>query len=248
MVEIRNKLFLYLLMIKSIFSLNKTKQNISDQLLSEYKKYCEICSSLLKSAGKPVEPYLNDQFEKFKNHQDPQRVFKNLKNYTELLQEAISDGDSLEDEKKLLWRMIAKLGYTPSADLLDHIEEEDTIEIYTTDNWQIYRNIKFFDYIDATVDEISTFVWSRDSKREMEVSTEAFRLLFLVKTGMLKNTFKVKTIPPHYASCELSNIKQKVKIVLKIASPLKLGKKNVAYVLTNRSERVDISAKSPKLS
>lgn len=132
------------------------------------------------------------------------------------------------------------MGYVPQSDALDYIHEGDTVEIYTTDNWQIFRNLVFFDFLDATIDEISTFYWTRDSKRNASISTEGLRLIFLIKTGMLKKTFLVQTMPPYEVSCTLSGRLQRVKIEQKMGSPLMDRHHRVqAYLVTNKSTRLE---------
>lgn len=214
------------------------KSTVNQKLLDEYKELCIQAADLLASAGKKIKPFNDDSFARLMKHDDPRRVVENLGRWVQVFSEASESGESLLDDKKLLWRMLQKLELHPTSDLFDKLRDGETICIYTTDNWLIYFNLNFFDHIYATVDEVSTIVWHKDSKRDMRVTAEALRMIFLIKTKRLKNTFQVTTIPKHSVTYVFSNVPQKVEIELLFASPL-FGKNGMsAYLVTQNTNRI----------
>ncbi|MBX9768612.1 MAG: hypothetical protein K2X47_15165 [Bdellovibrionales bacterium] len=216
----------------------KKRKPVSLLEIQEYRGLCEKTSQLLSKHGKTVRPFDDEAFPRLHNHTDPQRAIQNLGLWYEVLNETDNASESLLDDKRLVWRMIQKLKLTPTPDMMNYLEDGDTVEIYTTDNWQIFRNLRFFDFLQITIDEVATMIWSRDSKRKAAISMEALRLVLLIKTKQLRETFQISSIPKHEMSCTFSGIHQIVEIDLKIASPL-FGKDGFsAYLITNRGKRL----------
>lgn len=215
----------------------KDKRQLQTADIALYQQLCERASAVLGRHGKPVEAYHDHQFSRLRSHHSPFEVITVLQNWVEVLEQAEAAKESLTDDKTLIWRMLKKLDLIPTSDMLGHLHDEDTIEIYTTDNWQIFRNLNFFDYLDATVDEISTIVWSRDSKRKVGITIEALKIVFLMKTKQLKKTLIAK-VPTHAAHLNLSGKKQAVEIQIKIVAPLFRNRQVEAYLVTNKSRKI----------
>jgi hypothetical protein len=224
---------------EKLFAAKLFGNNLTEDDLRTYQRLCERASQILMRSGKRVLPYSDTHFERLTKHRDAHRVIKCLQMWVDVLEEAEIDNESLHDTKKLVWRFLQKLQITPSADMMDALEQNDIIEIYTSDNWQVFRSLGFFDFVIATVDEIATFVWNRDSKRDSEISFEALKMVFLVKSGLLKGTFKISdSLPTHLVTCSLSRIKQVIKVKLKMASVLRSKDNQKFFLLTNKTEWV----------
>lgn len=174
------------------------KRSPPDQaLIAEYKSYCERCARAIASTGRDVKPYLDSGVPRFLASRGPNEIFERLRIYTEVLEEMVGAGDSLDDSKRLLWRMLSRLGLTPPSDLMSHIEDGDVIEIYTaSEDLQLFRNLLFFDLLHLSIDELSTLVWHRDSKRSMKITAEGFRLLFMIRSGCCARLFRFAPCPP----------------------------------------------------
>lgn len=215
------------------------KPAVSAELIQKYKDLCERTALILAHFGKAVRPYDDETFPRLNLHPDPERVVENLSLWYQVLSDASIAGDSLLDDRRLVWRMLQKLKLTPSADMMNFLEDGDIIEIYTTDNWQIFRNLRFFDCLHITIDEVSTMIWSRDSKRKTSISLEALRLVLLIKTKQLRNTFRLTSLPKHEMTCTFSGVVQVVEINLKIAAPL-FGKNGLSgYLITESAKRLN---------
>lgn len=222
----------------SPFSLFKRPELPTPKQVSEYKKLCIEASHLLAKGGKNVPAFADENRLLFRHQAAAPRVLEILRSWVDVLA-AGSAANELHDDKKMIWRILQRLRYKPNADMLDHVDEGDTVEIYTTDNWQIYRNLKFFDYLDVSVDEICNFFWHTDSKRDTSISLEGLKIVFLLKTRQLKKTFLIQSMPLHYVTCNLSGKIQKLEISMKMASPLSDKSGVCAYIVTNKAKRIN---------
>ncbi|HRO66880.1 MAG TPA: hypothetical protein PL182_04890, partial [Pseudobdellovibrionaceae bacterium] len=139
-----------------MFQVRRPQKISAEEVFPEYLEICRRVSAQLTRAGLDV-PAAGSQAEvRFFSHPRPRRVIDVLRAYSEVLQSQLDAGESLRDDKKLLWRMLAKLGYVPRSGVFDSIEAGDVIEVFTGDNWQIFRNMAYFDLVHITVDEPAT--------------------------------------------------------------------------------------------
>lgn len=211
---------------------------LDSPLIKEHQNLCIRMSEVLKKAGLNFKSHSDESFQRFRMHPQPQLVLKALKATTESYEEQMASGESFDDDKKMLWRFLPKMGLRPTSDLLESIQKDVTINVYTIDNLLIFFNLDFFNHIHATIDEIFTIIWSRDSEREMKITLEAFRLIFMIKTKTLRKTFPVKTIPKHFASFTFSGVPQKIELELLTASPLFGDGGMAGYLVTQRTKRL----------
>lgn len=199
---------------------------LSEEAVHEYLVLCREVAELLGGAGvrtragRPVEPFLDERALRFRRHSQARRILLNLKAYRDSLQAMVAAAEPLGDDRRMLWRAMGRLGLRPPSDLMDRLPDGKTVQIYTSDNLLVFVNLKFFDYIEATVDEIFTIVWNEDSQRELKVTFEALHLIFKIKTGLLKKVFVPRSIPPHTAVFTFSGVRQKIQVDLCLAAPL----------------------------
>jgi len=201
----------------------------------EFKDLCERTSRALSQAGVETLPYRDPSLTRFREHHDPGRVLTTFNTYVEVLESALEKGEDLRDDRRLLWRMISKMGYTPQSDIFDRIEDGDTVEIYTVDNWQIFRNPRLFECVSLSVEETITFVWNRDSRRDGKITLKLLEVLLRTRTGLLTKTIDVTDIPKHTIQ-ELIGQKWTISIQLKYFSPLRINGRLTAGISTNLSE------------
>lgn len=219
----------------------KLKQNVlSPEQLTEYRELCEEVSALVDRHGKTVRPYLDTAFSRLRAHPRPELVLKCLRGYRDIILATEKDGSSPSDDRRFVWKALLQLGLRPPSDLMDSLEAGDTIQIYSTENLLMFFNLRFFEYIDATIDEIFTIVWDRDSKRDMKVTAEALRLVFLIRTRRLRKTFRPQTIPAHSATFTFSGVTQKIELELKIAAPLFGAEGMSAYLISQHTRRLSV--------
>ncbi len=86
-----------------------------------------------------------------------QKTYENFKQFYDVCADAIRNEIPLVQGSRLLWRMISKLGLTPCSDLFDKIEEEDVLEIYDCELMQVFRNFKFLELCNYSLDQVLSY-------------------------------------------------------------------------------------------
>lgn len=210
----------------------------SEAEIREFRALCERASTALAKCGITRQPYDDPGMLHFRKNPRFQRALENHRIYVEVLEEFVSSGDPVGDGRKFLWRMINRMGYVPTADLFDHITDDDVIEIYTLDNWQIFRNLNFFNYISFNIEEVANLNWSADSKRESRFELKLLEIGVRLKLGLQKTTADVTSIAEHTFK-ELKGQGWTVAIQMRRISPLWQGSRITAGVVSNRARVVD---------
>lgn len=216
----------------------KTRQAFTAADIDTYIDLCGRCADVLKKLGINTKAFKGDPSARIKAHKNPHRVVESLRNYVLVLEEGQRAGDDLWDCKKLVWRMVSKMGYTPSSDIFGLIEQGDVIEIYTSDNWQIFRNLPFFQYVSMSIDELATFDWAKDSVRTMKITIPALEMAARLRLGILRKTVDVRHWQQHTVR-ELLGEGWTILVQLKFVSPLKGPSGETVALVINNSKVTD---------
>jgi hypothetical protein len=148
--------------------------------------------------------------------------------------EILQDGESLKNTKIFLWRALKKLDFIPPSDMMQYIEDEDIIEVYLTDEIQVFRNWKFLETVSHTIEDILCLPWYRLGTRGWKPLLLMFRLVVPFKMGLIQN-ITAWNVPLHLVEEINSLEKVKFTILLKYFIPLKQRGKIVATISTNQS-------------
>lgn len=213
----------------------QNKEPLNSEQCDSYLQSLEDISNLLARHGLKVAPYQDRSLNRIKTHRDPQRALNIWFQYADLLVAAEKEGDNLFDHRQLLWRMLGVLGYTPQSDIFSLIEKNHVIEIYTPDNWQIFRNLEFYKFVSMSLDEMATFHWPRDSKRSMKITIMGLEVATRLRFGTLRKTMDVRDWPEHQVQ-ELLGKKWLLSIALQYISPLKGTNGEFAGLVLNNSK------------
>jgi len=122
---------------------------------------------------------------------------------------------SIEKEKKekdplninQLWTFLVSNKLKYPINLFDHITEGDILEVYDTQNKQIFRSYEFFKHCTYSLDELFSIPWNELYYRDPKYITEYMRLLSILMENKSKDVLVVKTVPPHWVSQIHSNRK-----------------------------------------
>lgn len=204
--------------------------------LSAYRADCEALAAILAKNGiTHIKPYQDPAVPRLLAHRDPRRAIETLRSYVEILAAADREGEDLNDSKRLLWRMLRKMRLSPLSDIFEKIESHHVLEIYTPDNWQIFRNLNFFRYVSLSIDEVATFYWPRDSKRHMKIHLDALAVAAQLRFGTLRKTLDVRTWPAHLIR-ELVGEGWLIEIRLLYISPLRGPAREFLGLVINESK------------
>src|SRR5665213_1589155 len=166
----------------------------------ELKKACLTVAGHLRAAGYDTPAFSSDTRDLPENFRDR---LNELKIYAELLDTMVKDGLSPKGHKDLLWKYLAYKRYVPTSDILDLIEDEDMIEIYNMENYQIFRNLNYFSVTSMSVEDLVSVNWKREFKRSSKITLSLVELVLRFATGFFRSTYDCAKIPVHHVQ-ELS--------------------------------------------
>lgn len=155
-----------------------------------------------------------------------------MKTYNELLAESLKDGGS-GDSRTMMWKFFTKMGYVPTSDMFGRVQDEDIIEIYAMDGTQIYRNLRYFEYVSASIEDLVGMHWQKAYKRNKRVTLHLALLMYRFAKGAVDHTYDCLKIPVHPVR-EMIGRKNTIELQFKYLSPLKKDGKCVALVVGTR--------------
>lgn len=208
----------------------------SEVQVAEFRDLCERAAKSLRDAGILRVPYADASVPLFKKNPRFERALESFRVYVEVLEESVNAGDA--GSKKFLWRMVTRLGLVPTSDLLNHIDDDNVVEIYTLEHWQVFRNLRFFDYVSFTVEEVANLNWQVDTRRESRIELKLLEIGIRLKFGLMRATADVSGIAEHTFK-ELRGEGWTTAIQLLRISPLRKGNSITACVVTNRARVID---------
>jgi hypothetical protein len=155
----------------------------------------------------------------------------------EVMNEMKENDDSLLNTKRFLWRALKKLEFVPPSDMMDHIEDEDVVEVYLTDEIQVFRNWKFLEIVSVTIEDLLCLPWHKLGTRGWKPLLAMFRFILRFKLGLIKETTPWN-IPEHPVR-EINSVENiHFMIRLKYFIPLRQNGKIVATLSTNTSQLI----------
>lgn len=180
-------------MAQSIASIRQIPDRVAQfrELASLYAEYC-------REEGLRVVPFHSPDLPHFSRN-SPERqeeAIRHLVIYLEVFEEMRAQKYSLRDSPKLLWRCLNRLGLTPQSDVFDKIGDGNVVEIYSTDQRQLFHNIKFWEYISFSIEQVFGTEWWVMSRRSEDVSRQIYELGVKLVTGEIAGTF-MPNVPVH---------------------------------------------------
>lgn len=168
---------------------------------SSFEDYFRILAdeiaSTLRQEGVFVRPYTANltHFSALPPAQK-QRVLNLLGFYRDLCIEHIEDGYKIKDSKSFTWRALQKLGLTPTSDLFSRILDDDVIEIYSSENVQLFRNFRFFELCSYSLEELYSVAWWYLFEREETVGPKLISEVMKIIKGEIRHGFR-PDVDPH---------------------------------------------------
>jgi hypothetical protein len=170
--------------------------------------------------GIPLKPYDDARLPHFSKLPAVSQnlVLTSLGAMLSLYAEMENHGERPNDSSRLLWRSLNRLGWRPLSDIFDKIESDDVIEIYSSENVQIFRNMNFFRYISITLEEMCVYPWYQIAQMGVVASEYYATLAPQMQNNTITETFRTP-IPPYYAK-ELMGEKNVLEIGPRWMSPV----------------------------
>lgn len=190
--------------------------------IEQYILVVERLAFLLGQEGLSTRAYVdrsNLHFAKL-SYDQQKNQFQHLMTYLEVCEETIEQGHSLKETGFLVWNILKKLGLKSENDVFHLLNEKDIVEIYDSNNVQIFRNVNFFRICGYTLDELNSIPWWRLFIRDEQISRAIFAKASAIFSG--ESTGAISDIVPTHIVEEVeSEMKFKQKIDLKYLIPMR---------------------------
>jgi hypothetical protein len=147
-------------------------------------------------------------------------IYQGFKRYYDVLSGASKEGIPLSEGPRLLWRMLSKLNLHPCAEFFDKVHSEDVIEIYDRDLMQIFRNLKFLELCNYSLDQIFSYEVTELFSRPEAATMQMLHSVQGVLDGTHQKTVAAK-IPVHVLEETRTPEKGKFRIEHGFLSPLR---------------------------
>lgn len=149
-----------------------------------FKALAEALCSLFHDAGIKVRPYIaNLPFFSVLPTERKSEILKHFGFYLDLCTAQLQEGQSLRDSQTFTWRALKACGLTPGSDFLQRITPGDVVEIYSTTNNQIFRNLEFFDFCSYTLEELFSREWWNLFSRSETVTNNIMNIASSIFAG-----------------------------------------------------------------
>ncbi len=137
------------------------------------------------------------------------------------------------DSVQIIWRTLNKMGLTPTSDIFDRIEKEDTVEVYEPDGIPSFKNLVFFRFISMTIEEIFSLPWYQQMTASPQLVAYFLEMATRLKLVGFKQTFAPRF--NDYSFYEKRGEKRHIHINLKWISPVMGADGTQALLFVNRS-------------
>jgi hypothetical protein len=202
----------------------------------QFLDLAERLASVYRDMGLSVKATRNGEPVEFRRAKLPtrQRAIAYLAFNIELIEETMAAGGSIKDSRVYLWRALKKLRLTPPADILSFIDDDDIVEIYYLDEFQIFRNMRFIEITSFTIDEMLFRPWYRNVSRGPLPQMRMAATVLKGTMGLIRETVSWN-VPPHAAKEKNTLGMHSFQMQLKHFIPLRQDGKVVAFISTNNS-------------
>lgn len=170
---------------------------------------------------------------------DPAERFlylRQLKSYLKLCLDAEAQGiDLIYDTRGMLERTAWSLRLSIPQDFTRELIAEDIVEIFDYDGIQLYRNFRFFEISDYTLDDLFGSPWNLLYER-----AESLTKLLFERVDQCTSQRKCLpfNIPEHYMRERATSSRKLVKVNLAKVAPLLRDGKPFAWIASSRAEVV----------
>lgn len=216
----------------------------SEDSLARFRALADQIKSLGAAFGVGIVPYRDDRLPHFHALSEKMRygALRILEHQRDFLLAA--SAESLHpNDPKLIWRTLAKMGMTPLSDIFSKITVDDTVEVYHWDGTTSFKNLKFFEFISLSLEEIYCLTWTQQRIHSPEVF-----FFFVEMNAKLRIAHYKKTFTPRfnrYYVTEKLGEKRTFYIHLKWVSPVTQDGVKCAVICVNRSSFADLAAGKP---
>ena len=129
----------------------------SGQLDHQFREMCLYYAAILGEEGVRVRPYISPELPIFSKlpENEKKSAISLISSILEVCEEVRGEGWSLRDNRRLIWRALSKLGWTPGSDIFGLMEDGDVICFHDANQRLIFQNLNFFTWVSYTLEDFT---------------------------------------------------------------------------------------------
>lgn len=149
--------------------------------------------------GFQVKPFRERAWNDFlaSPREKKRKIMQDFSQYYSLYMPVLQQGGSPNEDGRLIWAAVKKLGLRPCSDFFGQLEDSDVVEFYSPANLQIFHNINFFELCSYSFLEIFAYPFTELWKREPAALEETKQIALDCFAGKIGHTIDA-TFPKHY--------------------------------------------------
>ncbi len=180
--------------INSIFKANALKRSSKFRELScEYRGYASEAGVGLVPFHEASLPLFNTQTEL-----KQREILNALETSVKICRNTKAQHKKMTDSPALIWQALRELGLRPPSDLFNHMEDCTVVEVYSSENIQLFRTFSFFQYCSYSLEELYCGSWPDLFPRDDQtIVPMILKFVENVFSGVTKKTVSLKHIPNH---------------------------------------------------
>lgn len=101
-----------------------------------------------------------------------------------------ADRDLWTIENQILWRLMHQFKFRFPNELFEELPKDAIVELYTADNTQIFRSLKFFKICSYTLEDVYCRPWFELYEKNEAVMKQSFEILSNVASGMVRGVIR----------------------------------------------------------
>lgn len=165
-----------------------TTSNLT-RLVSEFKSAAEEIAKIITDHKVSVSAYHDSNLVLFLALDDERRrnSLTQITIYKESLQMAAENGSM--NEKQSLWTTLKHLGMRPKSDIFEVINSNEAVEAYDLSGIQFWRNLKFLEVCNYTIEEMFCLPWHERYDRDLDAAKMTEDIVIKIVTGQITETY-----------------------------------------------------------
>lgn len=206
---------------------------------ARFKLLSENISALIEDEGLLVRPYGHPTLPYFSllTPEEQEEVLKTIFIYFQVCTDVRSQNGSLKNTRLFTEKALHRLNVTADPFILEQIESQHLVEIYTQGQTQVFRTLKFFDVCSYSLEDLYCRKWYHLYER-----TPADQELLESNIGMFYSQSPLRTIkaniPEHTIRATASLERNEIITSILWFSPLISLNKEDSYILTVATSRL----------
>ena len=167
-------------------ALNTTSHSML--LNSEFKRLADEIAQITNTKKLVTAAYHDPALRLFSalDEERKRASLAQINTYNNSLKSASADG--LINEKQSLWTVLKTLGFRPKSDIFEMVHADEAVEAYDLGGIQFWRNLKFLEVCNYTIEEMFCLPWHERYDRNLDAAKMTEDVVKRILTGEITDT------------------------------------------------------------